>query len=176
MELLSGEEKEERFCSVPRCASLYCFRRSFAFRASCLSRYSSSSPTLWAASSAVRSTRSLAYCSGCSLCGCCRSAASFACSFAEIKERRISSFGARAASVIRRGARSVEFIFISFNSFYPHSSVSPGFVVNFLYSSVFFGNLFTKGTSALPIFMRPCPASAFGALLIFQDGDKEGGK
>ena len=44
--------------------------------------------------------------------------------------------------------------------FYPHISVSPGFVVNLLYSSVFFGNLFTKGTSALPIFMRPCPASA----------------
>ena len=57
-----------------------------------------------------------------------------------------------------------------------YKNFSLGFVVNFLYSSVFFGNLFTKGTSALPIFMRPCPASAFGALLIFQDGDKEGGK
>ena len=43
---------------------------------------------------------------------------------------------------------------------YPHISVSPGLVVMRLYSSVFFGNLFTKGTSALPIFMRPCPASA----------------
>lgn len=49
--------------------------------------------------------------------------------FDEIRERRTSSFGARAALFITRGLRSVFLALISLTFHHPQNSVSPGFVV-----------------------------------------------
>ena len=54
---------------------------------------------------------------------------SSACFFDEIRERRASSFGARAALFITRGLRSVFLVLISLTFHHPQNSVSPGFVV-----------------------------------------------
>lgn len=63
--------------------------------------------------------RASAYCSGCSSCGCRGSATDYACSLADKSERRMSSFGARAASVLMRGAQSGGLVLMGFNAWPP---------------------------------------------------------